>query len=885
MNTRILAALAALPLCLPALAQQAAAPAPAAIRAYPIHADGGLVYTPLSDEARRTGALARYDWAPRRTVVAKLGGCTLTAAVPVAARPYDVVPIPYTLSWQGEPAFPLAAEAVAFEDEARRKGRDLFDLALPGRLDLKVKYLGSITGHMKPGGRHNLKADNSDKPGVYPPFTRSPMVRSGVVEAGDILWFRFRVTNTGDTILDPEGFGGWGLYPELQRRKGDKYEYYSHHYNLYIRDKQALYPGESRDFWVNFTSDRTTDSYRIEPGDYRIDFRSYFRFYRDWNDWVNMWEGAWMTLAQMPITVADQPRQAPVEPLKVTMTDAGVPNKLTRYIHTFQEFMTTFDAWQKPPASGRRSVQGTLYLQVAPWTRHVVLKLVAAGPVRCKTVAVPILLAGGLPTLKPNLHAANCMVEKGRRVPAVYSQLMSDMRANIQTSPTPETQIIADIRRMKECGINVCATTAMPWLYADAGSPRENHPGDAMKYSLDVARREGMKLEAWGSYPYDRSTVADIYNWVTGSSLKMNTYMTNGYPAVSHAEPAIARANAAIWLYQFRRWGDGYAQFENGAIPFGTEDTRGWMRQDVHTRFPLGDLTKGAFRTWLRDRYRTVERMNTAWGSRFEDFDSVDPEAGAAVNMFGHRFEYLNAANLFHDWSPAMADYDAFRTWMRCKNYAESRDIIRKVVPQAAMFLRTEGANAIVEGLSPADPNPHYRHAYYSQRRVAAEAEMVRKSGAFAYHSDYITLPYTPSEVRKLTAMGVKQGIVPAWLPQFDNMRDIAVNEKYGTDYTVNFNADRPVKGAMMHVLTAVYPWFQAVSEAGGIPGILWDDLQCDGFATETQQRELLLFKAAMARYLSSPAGRKAAATGVRKPDRSWLKQVTPKACYTLPRG
>jgi len=43
----------------------------------------------------------------------------------------------------------------------------------------------------------------------------------------------------------------------------------------------------------------------------------------------------------------------------------------------------------------------------------------------------------------------------------------------------------------------------MPWLYADFQNPRENHSGDAMKYSLDVARREGMKLEAWGSYPFD----------------------------------------------------------------------------------------------------------------------------------------------------------------------------------------------------------------------------------------------------------------------------------------------------------------------------------------------------------------------------------------------
>ena len=47
----------------------------------------------------------------------------------------------------------------------------------------------------------------------------------------------------------------------------------------------------------------------------------------------------------------------------------------------------------------------------------------------------------------------------------------------------------------------------------------------------------------------------------------------------------------------------------------------------------------------------------------------------------------------------------------------------------------------------------------------------------------------------------------------------------------------------MMHVLTAVYPWFKVVYEEGGAPGILWEDLQCDGFVTVTQKAEMRLFK------------------------------------------
>lgn len=109
-------------------------------------------------------------------------------------------------------------------------------------------------------------------------------------------------------------------------------------------------------------------------------------------------------------------------------------------------------------------------------------------------------------------------MKDGKRAPVVYSQLMSDMRGNIQVSPWPERYIKDDIRRMMECGVNVCATTAMPWLYDDFRNPTFNYNGDAMKYSLDVARKMGMKFEAWGSYPFDRSSVADIYHELTGDT-------------------------------------------------------------------------------------------------------------------------------------------------------------------------------------------------------------------------------------------------------------------------------------------------------------------------------------------------------------------------------
>lgn len=853
-------------------------PAPSPIDSYKIHEDGGLIYNPLFNQVRISGQLDRYAEIPKEERTIVTDNYILTCQVPVTTIGYDIIPIPYKIKWTTKAEFPIAIEATAFEESSRRNNNDLFDLALPGKIDLEVEYMGSITAHMKPGARHNLTPDLSDQPGSYPAFKRSPMVRSGIVESGDIIWFQFRVKNTGNTILDPEGFGGWGLNPQLLKKddNGD-YQFYSDHRNLYIRDLKYLYPGESHDIWINFENSDNRDSYHIEPGEYKINFRTYFRYYKEWNDLLNYWRGAWMYNCELPLTISENPKVVPVSPLNITITDGGQEDKITRYIHTFEEFMTSFDCWQKAPVL-KDSITGTLFLQVAPWTENIVVKLIETNPVQCRTLSFPVIIDNSELRLKPKLHPGNCLVKDGKRIPVVYTQLMSDMRANIQVSPMPEDYIRSDIELMKECGINVCGTTAMPWLYNDFKNPDINHFGDAMKFSLDVARSEGLKLEAWGSYPFDRSTVASIYKSLTNDTSKFEIFGN----LVSYADPKIAKANAALWIYQFRRWGDAYAMFESGTIPFATEDTRGWMRQDIHIRYPIGKLSKMAFQEWLKEKYITVKELNEEWTTKFQSFNEIDPEANASVNIHHHRWEYLNQENTFHDWNKPMADFDEWRTIQRIKNYRESLELIREEVPQAVLLLRTEGANAIIDGLNPADPNPHYRHIYYSQRRVGAIGDQMVKSKVLSYHSDYTTLPYTPDELRLITRLGVSQGIIPAWLPQFDNMRDIAINSTYGTDYQYNFNVDKPVKGAMMHVLYPIYPWYQAVIEEGGIPGILWEDYNCDGFVTETQVKELLFYKEKIENFLSSPEGIKASTKNIKKPDNSWMEKTTPKTSFRL---
>jgi hypothetical protein len=111
-------------------------------------------------------------------------------------------------------------------------------------------------------------------------------------------------------------------------------------------------------------------------------------------------------------------------------------------------------------------------------------------------------------------------------------------------------------------------------------------------------------------------------------------------------------------------------------------------------------------------------------------------------------------------------------------------------------------------------------------------------------------------------------------------MRDVVINKKYGTDYQLHYNLPESRKGIMMHCLTAVFPWWKAVYEEGGAPGILWDDYECDAFVTETQKREMRFFEEKLTRALSTPAAKKARAAGIRRPSQEWRNNVTKKWSY-----
>jgi len=827
-------------------------PVAAPLTGYELHADEGVIYNPLSREAQKTGMLNLYDHTEKTAGVIENDFMKLEYSFPKTIRPYDIVPLEYTLTRKSEIKSPVTVSATAFEKESQRNGRDLYDLSIPGELKLDFEYLGYVTGTLRENARNYMSPDNTDSPAAqYPNYDTTPLIRSSDVQAGDVVWLRFRFTNTGNSILDPEGIGGFAFYPQLEKKDADgKYIHVGVPNNMYIRELTYVYPGESREFWVNFITDKggeankTPQSHGLTEGKYRVVMRAFYRTEEDYQPYVNIWDGRWFYIATMEFTASDRP--AVKEPRQFSISMNGKTWNSPSWLHYFEEFMTSYEQYRN--GLSEEKVSSVLYIQSAPWTEQIVAKLITSEPAGICTAVIPVIINDDL-TLIYNAQNKNYVVENGLKQPVIFTQSMADMRANIQVSPYPAESIVKDMLDMKSCGVNVITTTGMPWLYDCFSSIRNgevisNTFADAIKYSSDVARLLEIKQEGMGVYPLGRLSVANIAKWISGRDF---TLLHGAALEADYSDPNLPIAAGITYLYQMERFGDNYWRDPDNILAFSVEDTRGWMRYDIHTRFPMGDSSIVRFQEWVRKKYTNIEAVNLVWGSAYRSFEDINPEDGQKANPYGHKYEYRNRNLPFHDWNAAVNDLDEFRTQMRIKNYNDLLAEIRKIDPYTKMALRTEGGNAVVAGIDPTVDNDHYRHAYYSQRRNAIIAEDIIYSKLFRSHSDYTTLPYTPSEVHELISATTKQGIESMWLPQFDNMRDVVINSRYGDEnYTIYYNTTNKISGAMIHVLCAVYPWWKATYDAGGVPGILWQDLLCDGFVTETQMKEMQYFKAKM---------------------------------------
>lgn len=845
---------------------------------YALASDGGLIYNPISREAEKTGTLNLYDGKATRKMTMYGNGFTAEFAMPTTLVPYSAVPIDYTITKTGNVDFPLSIVATGFEEKDRGNNiNEMYDLSVPGEVAISIKYLGSVTGTLRDGERHVMEPDYTDDPAnAYPNYSLTDLNPSGTVTFGDATWLKFQYTNTGNTILDAEGTGGFVIEPILQRKNADgSYSDLGGLTNQYIRELTYVYPGETREFWLcfdlNIFADITPEGMGLPQGDYRIHFKTYYRTEYGYEPYTTMWAGRTMQTATYDFSVSAAAANTRANPVVVTSSPAATSKNQRSWLHYFEEFMTTYEQFGVDP--GTNVISGRIWLQPASFTEQVVLKVIT-GKDETQIIrgAFPVTMDTSAVQLNYNPNNINVVVnDEGIAYPTIYAQMMTGMRANNATTPYIAQSIVEDLLDMQAAGVNVVTNQGWYYLYDTAVSSaevnlvsgtierRSNHKGDAIKFSIDVLRRLGMKLDGMGTFYFGSGQLPNIVRWATGDNLRYSMAYT---AEADKGDEDAAKAVGTIWTYQIARWGDIYWQDGGSMTQYFTEDTRGYTRYEMVGRMAMGKKEKELFRQWLTEKYGTIEKLNEAWGTAYRNFDKIDPEAGLVnQNVIGFMaiYDYNNKITGFEEWSQGVIDLDIFRTELRIQNYEDAIGIVRQVDPDAMVNLRTEGSNMVVPGLDQATTNAHYRNIIYNALRNASIPELIAMSGAIRSYTDYVVLPLTPSEVSEITKLSVDNGLIPMLLPQFNNMRDYVINEKYGENFQDMYNLETPQKAALVKSLVAVFPWWQATYEAGGVPGILWQDLGCDGVVTETQQKEMEFFNQKVQEMMSDPAVREQA--------------------------
>ncbi len=614
--------------------------------------------------------------------------------------------------------------------------------------------------------------------------------------------------------------------------------------NTFERHLNYLYPGESVEHWINFYNPRGGWVRGLTPGDYKISFRMLFRYYKEWNWGINIWHGAEFARLEVPIMARERAEQTPVRE-RFLPSDHG--ETMPGFLGTFEEFMTAFRVIGSDSADRADSVHGVLYLQVAPWTQQVSLKLILTDPRRMAEARIPIRVTDETLAIKHNPNNPMVVEENGTRRPAIVVMALPGMRTGFALGPYPEIHMEDEIRELKELGANVISNTAGGWRISELTGRKgvELHSA-CYKYWYDVLMRNyGLKALGWAVYPPSGAHWFTHAEPLLGRKLapSMADVGYGGHRSVDMGDPDLPEVIAAWALYNHSRWGDMWFCTSDGRIPIEMEDTWGWMRDDINVRYPLGPLGLQRFRDWLRAKYGSIESVNAAWGSSYADFAGIVPQIDQGNEDYAglkHAPVYNKPDHVFHDWSPATEDWDRFRTHLRMDILRKANAIIGKTLPGAELSVRTEGSNVLIAG-DPRSGNMHRRHVFYSQRRNAMVFDIVRSAGVLHFHSDYTTLPHSEYDWRDAMRETVAWGGVPMFLPMFNHMRDIVLNPHYGREYRTYYGLERSAKGAMVHCLVAAYPWRKATYEEGGAPGIIWADYGCDAFAGETQKRELRL--------------------------------------------
>jgi len=133
----------------------------------------------------------------------------------------------------------------------------------------------------------------------------------------------------------------------------------------------------------------------------------------------------------------------------------------------------------------------------------------------------------------------------------------------------------------------------------------------------------------------------------------------------------------------FKEYGDALYRTSDGKVPvvLCSEASYGYMyAKPFPTRW--GGQTKedvAAFRDWLCQKYQgSIDQLNLVWKTKYGDFSEIDPSPICKVTPKDY-------SDPWKEWSPALEDFDLFRTWLWSQFYTRIGVAIHRLHPDVLL--------------------------------------------------------------------------------------------------------------------------------------------------------------------------------------------------------
>ncbi|MPY57849.1 beta-galactosidase [Streptomyces spongiae] len=219
----------------------------------------------------------------------------------------------------------------------------------------------------------------------------------------------------------------------------------------------------------------------------------------------------------------------------------------------------------------------------------------------------------------------------------------------------PEETWHEDVRLMKDAGVNSVTLGVFSW------SKLEPHPG-AREFGwldtlMDLMHENGIGVVLATPTSSPPPWMGRLHPDTLPVTEDGRTEWWGGRQHFSHSSATYRRYAAAITEDLAARYG-------------GHPALTMWHINNEYCTFDHGDGAAVAFRRWLRERYGTLDALNTAWGTAFwsQGYDSWD---GILPPRQPH---YMKNPT-------QVLDFRRFTSDMLLECYAAERDIVRRATP------------------------------------------------------------------------------------------------------------------------------------------------------------------------------------------------------------